>query len=1472
MGMAIIHDHVSALLGSEPDRAGPADEALSLPNPIPIPIVAIGASAGGLEAASKLFDALTAQTGAAFILVQHLDPSHDSLLVELLAKHTAMPVVQAADGEVLAADHLYIIPPAHYLAVHAGAIQLSVPRVRRGARLPFDFLLRSLADEPGRQAACVVLSGAGGDGSLEIPTLHASGGFVIVQEPEEAEYDGMPRSAIATGLVDAILPLAGIPQSIADFLHRSARLPDGEGGGVDGAAAGAQAPASLAAIIALLKDKTSHDFGQYKPGTLERRIERRMGLLGLTLDNRAGYLELLVKQPAERDALAKDLLINVTSFFRDPKVFEMLEKTTIPELIQGLPKHQPLRIWVAGCSTGEEAYSIAMVCQTAIADAKREIKLQVFASDTDPDAIATARDGLYSLDIAATMAPDRLARFFIREDAGYRVIPSLRSTVVFTVQDVLSDPPFSRIDMVSCRNLLIYLNPEAQAKVIALFHFALREGGILLLGAAETVGSAQGRFEQVAKAERLYRHIARSRAGDRGLPFPFGEPLPLLATSGAAPSATRQGTLADICNRNVLATHAPAAVLINRNRQCLYSSGPTERYLRIAPGYATLDILAMASPAMRTKLRRAIDKAGKSEPRVDGGRTRLTQGGHAFWFRIDVQWLAAEGEDMLLVCFVEEANPQAPAPASKRGDGARIAVLERELEAAQAELHSAIQDQEVASQEQKAVNEEALSVNEEFQSTNEELLTSKEELQSLNEELSALNSQLQETLERQRLTSDDLQNVLYSTDVGTLFLDADLKIRFFTPAIRALFSIIPGDVGRPLSDLHSNATDPDLVADARKVLAGAAVIEREIHARGGTWFVRRIFPYRAHDNHVEGVVITFADISELKVVSSALEAAKLEAERANRAKSRFLAAASHDLRQPLQSLTLLQALLAQTVEGEKSKGLVARLDQSLGAMSGMLNALLDINQIEAGLIEPKPRAFPVGRLRDEFTYLAQAQGLSLHILPHRAIIRSDPHMLEQMLRNLLGNALKYTNEGKILLGCRRRGAVLRIQVWDTGIGMPAEELSAIFDEFHQVGNAARERSQGLGLGLSIVQRVGKLLGHEVGVRSVPGKGSVFSIDVACPKGDAPAAVMPESAGLDSPAGRHRCKIVIVDDDPDVLALLKELLKARGHIVRTASDAGAALKLIAAGAIRPEILLTDYNLPGGMNGLELLAELRGTLNFPLPAIVLTGDISREALAAIAATDCIHLSKPIKLAALAKAIERLVPFDPSAHPPADPVTDAKMVAKMGGERVPVTYVVDDDRSVRETIREVLEGEGRAVRDYESAEKFLAVYDPDEEGCLLVDAHLPGMTGVALVDELRRRGDHMPAILMTGSSDIGLAVSAIRTGARDFVEKPVSRDELAACIAHALDQSHEIRLVDAAQEMAARRLADLTSRQREVMDMILTGHPSKNIAADLGISQRTVENHRAAVMARMGANSMPELARMAQAAAAHLQPELP
>jgi two-component system CheB/CheR fusion protein len=533
-------------------------------------------------------------------------------------------------------------------------------------------------------------------------------------------------------------------------------------------------------------------------------------------------------------------------------------------------------------------------------------------------------------------------------------------------------------------------------------------------------------------------------------------------------------------------------------------------------------------------------------------------------------------------------------------------------------------------------------------------------------------------------------------------------------------------------------------------------------------------------------------------------------------------------------------------------------------MSGMLNTMLDINEIDAGTVHAEIIDFPVGglldRLRDEFAYLAQARGLALRVVSCGLTISSDPRLLEQMIRNLLSNALKYTKRGKILLGCRRHSDTLSIEVWDSGIGIPDNQLQAIFDEYRQLDNPARERSRGLGLGLSIVHRLATLLGHHVRVRSVPGRGSVFAIEIKLP----PAEMTPQPLQLPLTlfkAGeendRHIGSILVIEDDPDVRELLDVFLVEEGHEVVTAYDGVRARELIAGGMVQPDLILADYNLPNGMNGAVVAAMIREELGRPVPAIILTGDISAGIASTVAFQHCVQLNKPVKLQELTQTIQHLLPLSRAvAHAP-------RHGEDAGGSGPPVIYVVDDDDSIRGAIRAVLEDDDRNVEDYETCEAFLAAFRPGRAACLVIDAYLPGMNGITLLRRLREAGHALPAIMITGNSDVAIAVEAMKAGASDFIEKPISRIELLASVDHVLERSRDSGKLSAWRNDAASRVASLTPRQRQIMDMVLAGHPSKNIAADLGISQRTVENHRASIMAKTDTKSLPALARMAIAA---------
>lgn len=1551
---------------------------------VDFPVVGLGASAGGLDTFKRFFDALPADCGMAFVLIQHLDPKHQSLMVELLTGHTPMKVVQATDGMRLERDHVYLIPPGVYLAVEDGALRLSKPRERHGARMPFDFFLRSLAQECGERAICAVLSGTGTDGSLGLKAVKEKGGLVIVQDPEEAAFDGMPRSAIMSGGADLVLAVTKIPPALVRY-SRQTYVKDTS----TGVRTPNDIPEAFAGIIDLLAAKTPHDFTLYKQGTLQRRIERRMAMAGL--ESGARYLQILREDAGERELLAKDLLINVTHFFRDPAAFDLLGETVIPELVQKQVPDRPLRIWVPGCSTGEEAYSIAMLVLEQIAAAGRNIKLQVFASDIDPDCVAFARNGIYPESIEADVTPARLARFFTKEDHHYQVVRELRETVVFTGQSLLADAPFSRLDLVSCRNLLIYLSPDAQRRILSLFHFALREGGVLFLGSSETVGDVSDRFEAISKRHRIYRHLSVSRPGEVDFPRGRSEAVRLPSKATVQRAARPRSNLGELSQRALLEAYAPASVLINAKHESLYYFGSADRYLKIVAGEDTRDVLAMAREGLRAKLRSAIHQAEETRARVTVTGAHTKRNGGSIGVSITALPVGGDGEGLLLVSFIDSpALERSPVIAVEAAaDASRVAQLEQELEATREDLQGAIRDLEIANEEQKAINEEAMSINEEFQSTNEELETSKEELQSLNEELTALNSQLHETIEQQRATSNDLQNILNSTDVATLFLDADLKIRFFTPAAKSLFNVIASDVGRPLADLTRRFEDNHLQPDARAVLASHVPVRREVQADDGSWFMRGMSPYRSDDSGVEGVVITFSGISEIKaaereikaarayldsiiatirqplvvldeelrVISAstsfhrtfsvkpedligqhllaagdhldvaalrkfltsiqtegtsindhevelelptlgrrtfsmsarvlredpsarrkilvaivditevkregkALEAAKSEAERANVGKSRFLAAASHDLRQPLQTISLLQGMLEKRVQDAATLKLVHRLDETVRTMSSMLDKLLDINQLEAGVVRPAIVDFPINGLleemRTEFTYHTATNGLDWRVMPSTLTVRSDPRLLEQIIRNLLSNAVKYTSAGKLLLGCRRRGDHLRIEVWDTGPGIPELELQAIFEEFHQLDNPARERSKGLGLGLAIVQRLSDLLGHKIDVRSRLGAGSVFTIEV--PLGRPEAAVLSVSgqdeARVSMPAPRT---ILIVEDDPAVLEMLQMLFNDEGHRTLVAADGRKALALLDQGSTVLDLIIADYNLPKGLNGLEVIARVQERAQHEIPAIILTGDISADSLREIAGHGCVHLNKPVRTKELMRLAERLL-VKPNAVVPG---AVQALPHCLEGAASSTIFVVDDDRAIREAMRDLLQERGYSVQAFADGPAFFEAYRPGHKGCVLVDALMPGMTGIELIERLVAEGHQLPAIVITGNSAVPMAVQAMKAGAVDFIEKPVGHEELLASVKRALEQTRDTATLWACREKAALRVASLTMRQRQILGLVLAGHPSKNIAADLGISQRTVDNHRAAIMRKTGSKSLSALIRTALAA---------
>lgn len=844
-----------------PSRSASASESTGAPGAdSAFPVVGIGASAGGLDAFKRLFGAMPADSGMAFVLVPHLDPTHESLMVELLAKRTAMTVREARDGTSVLPNHVYVIPPNADLAINDRVLRIVAPPPHRGSQTAIDTFLRSLAADQKTRAIGIVLSGTGSHGTRGLAAIKAAGGMVMAQSPESAEHDQMPRSAVAAGVVDQVLPPERMPEALA---RHAAQL---------SAPAASLAPEDLSPILLLLRSQMKRDFRGYRPNMLLRRVKRRMGLC--RVERVAGYVEYLRAHPDEVQALGRDLSIAVTAFFREPDAFHVLERVVIPDLIErggpGGEREQPVRVWVPGCATGEEAYSVAMLFLEHFALAKRPANLQIFATDIDDESLEIARVGLYPSSIAHDVSADRLRQFFVRADAHrYQVSQALREVITFAPQNLLSDAPFSKLHLIACRNVLIYLQPDVQAKVLALFHFALVDAGYLLLGPAESIGPATDRFEPVSRKWRVYRRTGVGRCDAVDIPIlPVQAPGKRVLRRDERPRPA--AVVADLLHRALLADFAPAAVLINRRYEILSVQGPVVDYLEFPPGELTKDLLALARPGLRTAIRGACQRATQQHSAAIDENARVKRQGRYTSCTVTARPIADPTvvDGLLLVTFEDRRVPRsaglkkpARAAAPRRADQTLVRQLEHELEATRADLQGTIDELETANEELKASHEEVMSMNEELQSTNEEMETSKEELQSLNEELSTVNSQLQDKVRELDTANNDLVNLLTNTDIATVFLDADLRIRRFTPPTVKLLNLLPTDLGRPFRDIAPRITDPHLLEDCRRVIEKLAPVETVVQADHTAAYLRRVLPYRTADNRIDGIVITWVDVT-----------------------------------------------------------------------------------------------------------------------------------------------------------------------------------------------------------------------------------------------------------------------------------------------------------------------------------------------------------------------------------------------------------------------------------------------------------------------------------------------------------------------------------------------------------------------------------------------------------------------------------
>lgn len=854
-----------------------------------ISVVGIGGSAGSLEALRQFFSRLPADTGMAFVVVVHLSPEHESSLAEILQRSASIPVVQVADRVKLEPNHAYVIPPGKDLAMERGNVEAVEMSRRKGRHVTVDLFFRTLAEAYGPRATAIVVSGGDGDGASGLKRVKESGGLTVAQDPDEAINDGMPRAAIATGMVDWVLPVEEIPLRLIAYQENGRRI---------------QLPpetvASLAVrneerderllrdVLSYLRARTGHDFSVYKRATILRRIGRRMQVNGS--EDLESYLAFLRIHPGETGALLQDLLISVTNFFRDQDSFSALE-SGIPELFKGKGPADYVRVWVPACATGEEAYSVAILLAEHAATLEIAPNMQVFATDLDQRAIEFAREGSFPQSIATDVSEERLSRFFSEEPGSYRIRRAIREMVLFAVHDLLKDSPFSRLDLVCCRNLLIYLNRDAQARVFDIFHFALRPGGRLFLGSSESAEEAAALFSPVDKKHRIYTRRAVKRtslsvpSGAPTLAFALQTPMPgsLPTTPPTARYLTgigqsnpaepvQRNTWGDLHLKLLECLSPPSLVISSDLHDIVHLSKNAAKFLQFAPGEPSMNILRVIHPNLRVELRAALYRAGKEKSPIHIPRIKLEMDGVPRLVSLSIQVVDELAPDFLLVTF-HESDPEAlpataahadePSPAAEHG-GSVLQHLEDELDQMRNRLRDTVEQYEASTEELKASNEELQAMNEELRSATEELETGREELQSINEEITTINQELKSKVEELSRANSDLQNLMASTNIATIFLDRELRIKRFTPSSTGLFNFIPSDIGRPLSDLTTTLEYPAITEDAASVLTRLTPVEREVRDAHGRWFLARMLPYRTSEDQIAGVVITCVDITARK--------------------------------------------------------------------------------------------------------------------------------------------------------------------------------------------------------------------------------------------------------------------------------------------------------------------------------------------------------------------------------------------------------------------------------------------------------------------------------------------------------------------------------------------------------------------------------------------------------------------------------
>jgi two-component system CheB/CheR fusion protein len=1227
------------------------------------PVVGIGSSAGGLEALTELLTFLPSKSGMSFVIIQHLDPTHESLTAVILDKVTTMPVQEAKEGDRLKPNHVYIIPPNFSMQLIKGALRLQPRDENRAHHMVIDFFFQSLAQEMKSLAIGVVLSGTASDGTQGLISIKAEGGFVCVQEPKSAKYDGMPRSAIDSGIVDLILP----PKGLALQMARIAKHPHLKRGALD---------ESLRKIFSLLQTQMNVDFTQYKDSTIYRRIERR--IIVNKMENIISYAKYLSSNPEEVKALYNDILINVTGFFRDPEVFKELKNKIFPKIVSGRPSGQKIRIWVPGCSTGEEVYSLAIALLEFLEEAKLKFPIQIFATDISDQIIQKARLGFYSEASTRVLSKKRLNLYFDKKDGGHKIGKMIRDQCLFSRHDVSSDPPFSKLDLVSCRNLLIYFSPILQKRIIPIFHYSLNDHGFLLLGRSEGISGFSNLFSQENKTNRIYSKI-NSKINFTAPTNIYFPPIHKQPTTEELQSYLNEKSKVLTQNKVdfeieadqiILAKFAPVGAVINNQMEVLQFRGRIGPFIDHAPGKPNFNILKMIRNELLNGLRMTIQSSMKLNATAQLENLKFHHEGKEKTINIQVMPTNPKTPPetrKYLIVFEEVSSIQAIDLDTKIDDvklsKINVSQLEQELHSLK-EYQEALTEEYETSQEQlTSANEELQSTNEEFQSNNEELETAKEEFQSANEELTTVNDELQNRNLELTYLNNDLTNLLGAVEIPIIMVDKGHRIRRFTPkAVKAL-NLIPSDIGRPLGDIKSNF-NLDLDSLVSEVIDTLSLKEVEVQDREGRWSRLQIRAYKTIDHKIDGAVIALMDIDQLKQSFKAVEAAHLEGEKANRTKDLFLATLSHELRTPLTGiLAWAQMIQRGRLEGEKTKMAAERIVESGKAQAQLINDLLDVSRIIMGKIqleisEVNPNEI-IEKAVESIRPAANNKSIQLEYenVPHFGTVMADPIRMQQVFWNLLNNAIKFSAlHSKVKVKLERIEdsdgikAKALIKVIDSGKGINPNFLPHIFENFSQEDSSSIKIHGGLGLGLAIVKSLVEMQGGSVHAESEgEGQGSIFTVilpiksvqnkSMSQNKKNSEVKVQAE---IDwQKYHLEGLRILLVDDSANNRNVISQILISFGAEINVVNSAKKALEIFS--QFKPDIIISDIEMPetDGYSLIKSIRQLEDQKGSPhIPAMALTAyannvDINRS----LAAGFQVHLAKPFDINYFVETISKL-----------------------------------------------------------------------------------------------------------------------------------------------------------------------------------------------------------------------------------------